>query len=157
VQVELEPFDIRHVVRLRELHQQPGVIKWWGPMEDGFPFDEAESQRFAIVHEGEVVGLIQWGDDSYPEYRHAYVDIFIGDEYVGRGLGTAAMKQLTTRLITEHGYHRIILDPATENGPAIRSYEKAGFRRVGVHRRAHLEHESKQWRDELFMELVVDE
>ena len=74
--------------RLRELHQQPGVLEWWGPMEDGFPFDEPESQRFAIVVDGEIVGLIQWGDDSYEETRHAYVDIFVGDDYAGHGIGT---------------------------------------------------------------------
>lgn len=132
------------------------MLRWWGPMEPGFPFDEPESQRFAITAGGEVVGLIQWGDDSYPETRHAYVDIFVGDDHAGRGIGTAAMRMLTTRLIEDHGYHRITLDPAVENAAAIRSYEKAGFRRVGTFKRSYLEHETGQWRDELFMELVVD-
>lgn len=154
--VELEPLDVRHVARLRELHQRPGVLRWWGPMEHGFPFDEPESQRFAIVVGGEAVGMIQWGDDSYEENRHAYVDIFVGDDFAGRGIGTEAMQQMTRTLIEQHGYHRLILDPAVENEPAIRSYEKAGFRRVGIFRRSYLEHESKEWRDELMMELVVE-
>jgi aminoglycoside 6'-N-acetyltransferase len=153
--VTLEPLDVRHAKRLRELHEQPGVVKWWGPMEPGFPFDEPGSQRFAIVAAGEVAGLIQWGDDSEPDYRHAYVDIFVGDDYAGRGIGTEAMRQMTRALIEQHGYHRIILDPAVENAPAIRSYEKAGFRRVGTFRRSYREHESGEWRDELMMELVV--
>jgi aminoglycoside 6'-N-acetyltransferase len=100
--------------------------------------------------------LIQWGDDSDEDYRHAYVDIFVGDDHAGRGIGTEAMRQLTRRLIDEHGYHRIILDPAVENEAAIRSYEKAGFRRIGVHHRSYREHESGEWRDELMMELVVE-
>ena len=153
--IELEPLDIRHVARLRELHQQPGVLKWWGEMEAAFPFDEPESQRFAIVLDGEVAGLIQWGDDSYEETRHAYADVFLGDDYVGRGVGTEAMNQLTRKLIEEHGYHRITLDPAVGNEPAIRSYEKAGFRRVGTLTRSYRDHESGQWRDELLMELVI--
>jgi aminoglycoside 6'-N-acetyltransferase len=154
--IELEPLDVRHVRRLRELHQQPGVLWWWGPMEHGFPFDEAESQRFAIVVDGEVAGLIQWGDDSTDDTRHAYVDIFVGDGYAGRGLGTEAMRMMTRRLIDEHGYHRITLDPATENAQAIRSYEKAGFRSAGTLRRSYREDRSGEWRDELLMELVVD-
>jgi hypothetical protein len=81
--IQLIPLDVEHVAALRRLHQQPGVTKWWGPMEDGFPFDEPESQRFAIVANEEIVGLIQWGDDSYEETRHAYVDIFIGDDFAG--------------------------------------------------------------------------
>jgi aminoglycoside 6'-N-acetyltransferase len=156
VRVDLEPLDISHVRRLRELHRQPGVTKWWGPMESSFPFDEPESQRFAIVSGGEIVGMIQWGDDSHEENRHAYLDIFVGDDYAGRGIGTDAMRLLIRRLVDEHRYHRITLDPAVENAPAIRSYEKAGFRAVGTFRHSYLEHESKQWRDELIMELVVD-
>jgi aminoglycoside 6'-N-acetyltransferase len=156
VNVELQPLDVAHVARLRELHRQPGVLRWWGTMEDGFPFDEPESQRFAIVLDGEVVGLVQWGDDSYAEARHAYVDIFVGDDFAGRGIGTEAVRQVTRTLIEEHGYHRVTIDPATDNEVAIRSYEKAGFRRVGTCRRAYLHEQSGEWRDELLMELVVE-
>jgi aminoglycoside 6'-N-acetyltransferase len=124
-------------------------------MEDGFPFDEPESQRFAVVVDNEVAGLVQWGDDSYEETRHAYVDIFMGDEYAGRGIGTEVMRLMTQRLIDEHGYHRITLDPAADNTQAIRSYEKAGFRAVGTLRRSYREDASGEWRDELLMELVV--
>ena len=65
------------------------------------------------------------------------------------------MLQMTRQLIEQHGYHRITVDPAVENEPAIRSYEKAGFQRVGVQRQSYREHESGEWRDELLMELVV--
>jgi aminoglycoside 6'-N-acetyltransferase len=153
--IELAPLDVAHVARLRELHQLPGVTRWWGPMEADFPFDEAESTRFAIMDDGEVVGLIQWGDHAYEDNRHAYVDIFVGDEFAGRGIGTEAMRQMTRRLIEVHGYHRITLDPAVENEAAIRSYEKVGFRRVGVFRNSYREPDSGDWRDELMMELVV--
>ena len=153
--IELAPLDVAQVARLRELHRQPGVLRWWGPVEPGFPFDEPESTRFAIVADGEIVGLIQWGDDSYEDNRHAYVDIFVGDDYARRGIGTDALRKMTSMLIEQHGYHRITLDPAVENEAAIRSYEKAGFRRVGVYECSYREHESGEWRDELMMELVV--
>jgi aminoglycoside 6'-N-acetyltransferase len=155
IRVDLEPLDVSQVARLRELHLQPGVTKWWGPMEHGFPFDEPESQRFAIVARGEIVGMIQWGDSSSQETRQAYVDIFLGDDFAGRGIGTEALRALTAMLIEQHGYQRITLDPAAENEAAIHSYEKAGFRRIGVQRRASRDHESGHWRDELMMELVV--
>lgn len=154
--IELEPFDIRHVAALRALRVQPGVLQWWGPLEPGFPFDEPESSRFAIVVDGAVAGLIQWGDSSCDETRHAYVDIFVGDDWAGRGIGTEAMRQMTRTLIEQHGYHRITLDPAVENEAAIRSYEKVGFRRIGVLERSYHEPYSAEWRDELLMELVAD-
>jgi aminoglycoside 6'-N-acetyltransferase len=153
--IELQPLDVSHVSRLRELHQQPGVLEWWGPMEPGFPFDEPESQRFAIAVDREIAGLVQWGDQSWTENRHAYIDIFLGDEFAGRGIGTEVMKRLIRQLTQEHGYHRLVIDPAPENQAAVRCYEKAGFRTVGRLERASLDETSGKWRDELLMELVV--
>ena len=152
---ELEPLDVRHVGALRELHQQPEVLKWWGPMEPGFPFDEPESTRYAIVADNEVVGLVQHGEEEWPDNRHAYIDIFIGDDRSGRGLGTEVMRHVIRMLIEDHGHHRIVIDPAVENEPAIRCYEKAGFERIGVSRRSYRETWANEWRDELLMEYVV--
>ena len=47
------------------------------------------------------------------------------------------------------------IDPAVDNAPAIRCYEKAGFRRVGVMRAAWRDGWTGEWRDTLFMELVA--
>ena len=152
--VRLEPLDIAHVVPLRRLHRQPGVTKWWGPMEDGFPFDEPESIRFAIVAGNEVVGMTQYGEEKWPDYRHAWIDVFVGDDYVGRGIGTEAVRQIVRMLIDERGHHRITIDPDVDNVAAIRSYEKAGFHRVGVLQSASRQSATSEWRDELLMELV---
>jgi aminoglycoside 6'-N-acetyltransferase len=154
-QIDLEPFDARHVKALRALHQQPGVSKWWGPMEPEFPFEEPESTRFAIVVDGSVAGLVQHGEEKWPANRHAWIDIFVGDDYAGRGIGTEVMRRTIRMLIDERGHHRITIDPAVENEPAIRCYEKAGFRRIGILERSYREAWSGEWRDELLMELVV--
>jgi aminoglycoside 6'-N-acetyltransferase len=153
--IELQPLDVAHVARLRELHQQPGVMRWWGPMDADFPFDEADSTRFTIVVDGDVAGLVQYGEEKWDDGRHAWIDIFVGDNYVGRGVGTEVVRRMSRMLIEERGHHRITIDPATDNAAAIRSYEKAGFRRVGVCERAYREPSSGEWRDELLMELVV--
>jgi aminoglycoside 6'-N-acetyltransferase len=150
--IELEPLDVRHVRPLRELHQQPGVAAWWGPMEPMFPFDEPESTRYAIVVGGEIAGLIQHGESDWPVERHAYVDIFLGDDYAGRGIGTEAVKRIVEKLTGELGYRRVLIDPSSQNERAIRSYEKAGFRRVGAFAAAADSHAPG---DDLYMELVV--
>src|SRR3954463_4299989 len=105
MQIDLVPLDVTHARRLCELHQQQGVTKWWGPMEDGFPFDEPESIRFTIVAGNEIVGMVQYGEEKWPDARHAWIDIFVGDDYAGRGLGTEALRQVTRLLIDEHGHH----------------------------------------------------
>src|SRR5215208_2427100 len=104
MQIDLEPLDLRHVPRLRELHRQPGVTRWWGSMDHGFPFDEANSIRFAIVADGEVVGMIQYGEEKWPDYRHAWIDVFVGDDYSGRGIGTEAVRQMIRVLLEERGH-----------------------------------------------------
>jgi len=154
-QIDLQPLDARHVKALRALHQQPGVSKWWGPMEPEFPFEEPESTRFAIVVDGSVAGLVQYGEEKWPANRHAWIDIFVGDDYAARGIGTEVMRRTIRMLIDERGHHRITIDPAVENEPAIRCYEKAGFRRIGILERSYREAWSGEWRDELLLELVV--
>ena len=59
-------------------------------------------------------------------------------------------------LIRERGHHRVTIDPAAHNHAAIRCYEKAGFRRVGVLRLAERDSDRNGWHDALMMELVVD-
>src|SRR3954447_8080680 len=153
--IALERLDVAHVRRLRELHQQPGVARWWGPMEPDFPFDEPDSTRFAIVADGEIAGLVQWGEEQWPDNRHAWIDIFVGDDYAGRGIGTEMLRRTIRMLLDERDHHRITIDPAVDNAPGIRCYEKAGFRRVGVLHRSYREPWSGEWRDELLMERVV--
>jgi aminoglycoside 6'-N-acetyltransferase len=156
VTIELQPLDVAHVAALRRLHQQPGVSRWWGPMEPDFPFDEAGSIRSAIVVDGEVAGLVQWGEEEWPDNRHAWIDIFVGDDFAGRGIGTEVLQRTARMLIEQQGHHRITIDPSAENAAAIRSYEKAGFIRVGTLKRASREPWSGDWRDELLMELLAE-
>jgi aminoglycoside 6'-N-acetyltransferase len=154
-QIELEPLDVRHVKPLRAIHEQPGVMRGWGTMDPLFPFDEPESTRYAIVVDGEVAGLVQHGEEPYRDNRHAYIDIFLGDDHAGRGIGTEVMRRVSRVLIEEHGHHRVIVDPYADNQAAIRCYEKVGFRPVGVRERFWRD-KSGVWRDELLMELVTE-
>ncbi len=151
--LELVPLAPEHAEELRRIHLTPEVSRWWGAMEESFPFDEPESTRFAIVVDGSVAGLIQHGEETEPDYRHAWIDIFVDPALHGRGVGTEAVRRVMRMLIDEHGHHRITIDPALENGAAIRSYIKAGFRPVGVCR-AGWRNPQGQWRDELLMEYV---
>ena len=65
------------------------------------------------------------------------------------------MTTLLRHLLDDRGHHRVTIDPALANVPAIRSYEKAGFERVGVMRRSWRDPDGV-WRDSLLMEHVRD-
>ena len=151
--MELVPLAPEHAEALRRIHLEPEVSRWWGAMDPAFPDDEPESTRFAILVDGAVAGMVQYGEETEPDYRHAWIDIFVDPAVHGRGVGTEAVRRVMRMLIDERGHHRITIDPALENGAAVRSYIKAGFRPVGVCR-AGWRNPEGEWRDELFMEYV---
>lgn len=139
---------------LRTILAKPEVAAWWGPVPGDFPAtDDPDVTRLSVLFEGEVAGLIQFGEEPEPEYRHATIDIFLDPRLHGRGLGTDAVLTLVRHLVEERAHHRVTIDPAADNGAAIRCYEKVGFRPVGIMRSAWRDL-TGHWRDVLLMELV---
>jgi len=153
--VALRPLAAADAARLREIHLTPEVSAWWGSMAEGFPLsDEPEATRFAIEIDGDVAGMIQFREEDEPDYRHAAVDLFVDPRVHSRGVGTDALRTLVRHLLEDRGHHRVTIDPTLDNAAAIRCYEKAGFRPVGVMREAERSPEGV-WRDALFMELLA--
>jgi aminoglycoside 6'-N-acetyltransferase len=143
------------VPALRAIVAQPAVAAWWGQQSPGFPLtDEPTATRFAILEDGEVAGMIQYSEELEPDYRHASIDLFVDSARHGRGLGSDAVRTLADHLVAERGHHRVTIDPAAENHAAIRAYEKAGFRQVGIMHAAWKDTWTGAWRDTLFMERV---
>jgi RimJ/RimL family protein N-acetyltransferase len=69
------------------------------------------------------------------EHGRCELQIRIGDPAQrGRGRGTEAVMLLLRRAFEGLGLQRVQLDVFETNQAAIRSYEKAGFRREGVRR-----------------------
>jgi len=151
----LEPGD---VAELRRIRAMPEVMRWWDELEDDFPLgDEPEATRFTIEVDGAVAGMVQFGEEDEAKYRHAWADLFVDPALHGRGIGTAAVKHVVRILIEERRHHRITIDPATENVAAVRAYEKAGFKPVGVMRQSERDADGNGWHDSLLMELLADE
>jgi aminoglycoside 6'-N-acetyltransferase len=152
----LERVRPEHAERLEELRRTAEVARWWDPPPPGWPLqEEANMCALAIVVDGEVAGYLQFWEEPDPEARHADVDIFLGPDAQGRGLGSEAMRAVVRHLIEDRGHHRITLSTAVDNARAIHVYEKVGFRRVGVMRKSALSRRTGEWEDELLMELVV--
>jgi aminoglycoside 6'-N-acetyltransferase len=154
--VVLRPLAPEDAAALREMRKAPEVEEWWAPVEDDFPFrDDRESTRFTIFHEGRPAGLIQYGEETEPTYRHAWIDVFVDARLHGRGICTDAIRTLLRHLTEDRGHHRVTIDPTVGNEAARRCYEKAGFEHVGRMRRAERDWRTGEWRDALFMEYVV--
>jgi aminoglycoside 6'-N-acetyltransferase len=158
--VVLRPLTVDDVGAVVESQSQPSVARWWDQPDDEDLRKQAagksEETTFAITVDGVVAGLIQYVEENDPMYRHAAIDLFLSEEFQGRGLGTDAVRTLARHLIDERGHHRLVIDPAAENTAAIRAYEKVGFRPVGVMRQYERAPEG-HWRDGLLMDLLADE
>jgi aminoglycoside 6'-N-acetyltransferase len=152
--VLLRPVAAADADRLRAIVAAPEVGAWWGSQPASFPMDDdPDSVRFTILLEDRIAGLIQFSEESEPDYRHASVDLFMDPALHSQGLGTDALETLCRYLVEQRRHHRITIDPAADNAAAIRCYEKAGFRPVGVMRSAWRDPDSV-WRDVLLMERV---
>jgi aminoglycoside 6'-N-acetyltransferase len=150
----LAPGDEEELLRI---HRSPEVARWWDEPFDGFPWDEPESTRFTVLVDDQIAGMVQYAEETEPKYRHASIDLFIDPALHGQGVGTEAVRQIVRLLIEEHGHHRITIDPATENAAAVRSYEKVGFKPVGVMRQHERDADGMGWHDSLLMELLASE
>jgi aminoglycoside 6'-N-acetyltransferase len=158
--VLLRPLRVDDVRVLVEIQAQPSVARWWGPPDEEDLRSQAEGKSeetsFAITVDGAVAGLIQYAEENEPMYRHAGIDLFLAEEFQGRGLGTDAVRTLARHLVQDRDHHRLTIDPSADNHAAIRAYEKVGFKPVGVMRQYERSPEGG-WRDGLLMDLLADE
>jgi aminoglycoside 6'-N-acetyltransferase len=134
---------------------QPDVAEWWR-RDEWQRLDESDAVTFAIVLDGDVVGCVQYSEETDPDYFAAAVDIFVSAAVRGRGVGSDAMRTLIAWLFDARGHHRLTVDPAAVNARAIHVYDKLGFRPVGVLRQ-YERVAGESWRDALLMELLAAE
>ncbi|AWN27137.1 aminoglycoside 6'-N-acetyltransferase [Streptomyces sp. NEAU-S7GS2] len=148
--VVLRPTTDTDIPTLDRIIREPEVAAWWSVPDD-------YRDMLAILCHDEVIGAIQFSEETDPEFRHASIDIFLTARRHGQGLGTDAVRTLAHWLIHERGHHRLTIDPAAANTAAIRSYRKVGFQPVGIMRAYGRDHRTGGWADGLLMDLLADE
>lgn len=113
----------------------PDFVDHWGgvPISRGEVAEKYGGRRrprvesFLVPAQGTPVG--------YAQYWHAGVaeggiDMVLGPEACGRGLGPDAARALLAHLGGALGWRRVTVDPVRGNVRAVRAWEKAGFRQV---------------------------
>jgi aminoglycoside 6'-N-acetyltransferase len=154
--VRLVPCAPEHHARLRELHLEPEVRRWWQDPSDDFPANLAGGTNYTVLLGDEIIGFAQWYEETDPMYRHAGLDLFLDPAVHGRGLGLETVRVLCAHLIDDHGFHRLVADPEAENEISIACFRQAGFQPVGVMRQ-HSRDGFGVWKDGLLLDLLADE
>lgn len=155
----LMPVTAEHVPELQRIRATPEVRLRWREEDASsqWPFDDSSATRFAVLLDGVVCGMVQYGEEEETDYRHASIDIFLDPAIRGRGIGREAVATLARHLVHDRGHHRLVIDPAADNEPAIRCYAAVGFRPVGVMRRYERDADGVGWHDGLLMDLLAEE
>jgi aminoglycoside 6'-N-acetyltransferase len=159
--VTIRPGGEADVDALLAVLAEPSVARWWGVPEAREDVLEKLTASDAVVllvveTAGEIAGGVEYHEEPAPEYRHAGLDVYLADRFQGQGLGAEAVRLLARFLFDVRGHHRLTIDPAVDNVRAVRAYEKAGFRPVGVIREYELRADGR-FHDGLLMDLLRDE
>jgi aminoglycoside 6'-N-acetyltransferase len=147
---------------LRTFLADPSVARWWGPGRpdvdalDDWLANDPETTVWTIQVDDKVAGSLQASEEAEPDYRHAGIDLFLGPEFQGKGLGTEAIRVIAAWLFEERGHHRLTIDPSAANERAIRAYRAVGFRPVGLMRQYERGPDGT-FHDGLLMDLLRDD
>ena len=85
---------------------------------------------------------------------HLY-GLMLAPPFRGRGLATAATRAFARHLLVDLDFHRVQLECYGFNERAIRHFERAGFLREGVKRRAYWRHDD--WVDGVMFGLLRED
>ncbi|CAL9418613.1 GNAT family N-acetyltransferase [Streptomyces sp. enrichment culture] len=159
--VSLRPAVPEDIPSLAAIRATPEVRARWRGGDDlaadiAQDLEDPGTRCLTVEHGGRVIGMIQWYAEEEPDYRHAGIDLFLDPAVHGKGLGTDAVRTLARHLVDDHGYHRLVIDPAADNASAIRCYAKVGFKPVGVMRQYERGADGT-WHDGLLMDLLAAE
>jgi aminoglycoside 6'-N-acetyltransferase len=155
--ITLRPPVQADAVALLSILAEPEVSRWWvGYTADRVRAEIIESGDALVMDiAGECAGAIFLYPNHDPEYLHVVIHLFLGERWYGHRYGAEAISLAITHLASL-GHHRFTLDPNVNNAPAIRSYERLGFRRVGILREYQLRPDGSH-DDGLLMDLVISD
>lgn len=159
--VRLRPLLESDREALLEVLRDPSVVEIWDTRGSENSANELLAGEpgwfvWAIEVGGEFAGSIQATEEQDGDYHMAGIDIFMSSRFQGRGLGTDAIRTLARWLIDVRGHHRLTIDPAADNARAIHTYEKVGFKPVGVLRQYERGVDGT-FHDGLLMDMLADE
>lgn len=171
MKIELLPFDATDVDRLLTwIASEAELVQWSGPYFK-YPLQHSDLLTYQLTAEksppvrkiykaiettsGAVVGHIELNDLDFTFRSASLSRVLINPEYRNQGVCLPMVNAALTIGFDHLHLHRISLRVYDFNHPAIRCYERAGFRREGFFR--HFSRVGGQWWDSWSMAILEDE
>lgn len=157
--ITFQPLQDSHFPLLLKWLETPHVKAWWdqnvqwtlelikekyGIYVQGYKVEQGLKKplgAYIVYVEDDPVGYVQaYNAHDFPREDNvslaelpdslAALDVLIGEEeFLGKGLGSRIMKQFLSEYVDPY-YEACFVDPDTTNIRAIRTYEKAGFKKI---------------------------
>ena len=152
--------DLKQVVNWVNSEPKEYFLKWGGNGGGfSYPLDSqqmlkhyiptlAESpirRLFKTLQDDVMVGYLELNNINQEHLSATISRVIVGRAYEGRGIGRQMVKQLTHNAFYKFGLHRVSLGVFDFNTPAIRCYEKVGFKREGLLRESMKVNETTYW------------
>lgn len=163
VRTSLRPVAAEDGATLVAIRRSAEVARWWHLPEPGWPHADAAAPGSTLLTvelsgardigpDGAVIGMVQVDEGDDPDYATAGIDLFLAPSVHRRGLGREVVTAVVRWLVDVRGHHRVAVDPALANAPAIACYRACGFHPVGVLHRYERDTDGAGWHDNLLME-----
>lgn len=152
IQLKFSPLKESDLPVLKDWLNKPHLQKWWRAGKITMKMvrkkylprihNEDSAKPYLAYLGKDPIGYIQyysvsetesnwWPDNPGPGVLG--IDLFLADsEQLNRGFGTLMVTQFVDLLFAKPGIREIRIDPRPDNLRAIRCYEKAGFRKIGL-------------------------
>jgi len=113
---------------LRLPYQRPEQTRKWLESQG------ADALNIVALVDDIVVGQAGLHHGSGRRSHVAEIGMGVHDDYVGKGIGTALLREVVDAADNWLGFKRLELAVFADNAPAIRLYEKFGFERESIYR-----------------------
>lgn len=145
MKIKLSKLSISDFPLLLKWLETPHVKKWWD--QDVKHTKESIAEKYRIyINQDKIRAYIIYLDDKpigYIQIYNAYdflrrkplvnlpnslgaIDFYIGEEeFLGEGIGTEILKSFEYQ-----DFEYVLVDPSLDNVAAIKTFEKAGFKKI---------------------------
>jgi RimJ/RimL family protein N-acetyltransferase len=152
--------DLEQVVRWINAEQKDYFLQWGGNGGSfSYPLDNQQMTKhyiatlddppirrlFKAIQNDVMVGYLELNNINLEHLNAAISRVIVCRTYEGKGIGREMVKQLTHIAFNEFGLYRISLGVFDFNTPAIRCYEKVGFKREGLLRESMKVNDTTYW------------